>query len=383
MTENKVINKIQKKERHTGFELLRTISMVMIIMMHAIGHGGLGSSAEIGTVGYELYWFLFALGRVSVNCFVMLTGYYMVSSKIRFSRLFKIDCQVIFYSVLTYFIAYAFNYVSLSPMELIKVFTPITSDGYWFATAYFLLYLCIPLLNKVINNIDQKTHFGILIVMFIIFSVWPTVFYWSESSFVNGGYSYIWFIVLYFFAAYIRLYGINLKNKYCLLLYFGLAFVGSFARTAAVFIQNKIHATTLVDNVMDYKMPITLVMSVAFFLIFKNIEIKNNIFKKIILKVAPFSFGVYLLHDSDYIRKLVWDTVKVTRFNSVILSVLYMFAAIIVIALIGYAVDFLYQKLYLLLHINAVEKKIDLLTLKFKEKQFKFLNKESEFTTPK
>ncbi len=31
--------------RHAGFELLRIISMMMIVLMHGIGHGGLGTTA--------------------------------------------------------------------------------------------------------------------------------------------------------------------------------------------------------------------------------------------------------------------------------------------------------------------------------------------------
>ena len=29
--------------RHAGFELLRILSMMMIVLMHGIGHGGLGT----------------------------------------------------------------------------------------------------------------------------------------------------------------------------------------------------------------------------------------------------------------------------------------------------------------------------------------------------
>ena len=63
--------------RHAGFELLRILSMMMIVLMHGIGHGGLGTTAAPGTFPYFIYWLLFMLGRVSTNCFVMLTGYFM------------------------------------------------------------------------------------------------------------------------------------------------------------------------------------------------------------------------------------------------------------------------------------------------------------------
>ena len=78
--------------RHAGFELLRILSMMMIVLMHGIGHGGLGTTAAPGTFPYFIYWLLFMLGRVSTNCFVMLTGYFMWQSKTKASRLFCRFC---------------------------------------------------------------------------------------------------------------------------------------------------------------------------------------------------------------------------------------------------------------------------------------------------
>ena len=138
----------------------------------------------------------------------------MVTSSIKPSRLFRIACQVMFYSLLTFFIAWRAGYTELTPNTLLSAVTPITSEGYWFASAYFLLYLTIPLLNRAIRGItDRRSYSRILIIMLIVTSVWPTVFYWSDPMLVNGGYSYVWFIVLYFLAAYIRLYGLSVKRR--------------------------------------------------------------------------------------------------------------------------------------------------------------------------
>ncbi len=150
-------NCVRSSERHMGFELLRIISMLMIVFMHEIGHGGLGVSVEVGSLPYHVYWTVYALSRVSTNCFVMITGYYMVKSRMKLSRVFRIWCEVLFYSVLTYLIAIGLEGELLSFSELIKVVTPISSEEYWFATGYVMMYLCIPLLNSIIEGIaDEK-----------------------------------------------------------------------------------------------------------------------------------------------------------------------------------------------------------------------------------
>ena len=95
---------MEEQKRHSGFETMRILSMVMIVLMHGIGHGGLGSAAPQGSAAFWSYWLLFILARGSTNCFVMLSGYYLSERKgpVHVGRLFRIGAQVWFYSMLTF-----------------------------------------------------------------------------------------------------------------------------------------------------------------------------------------------------------------------------------------------------------------------------------------
>lgn len=53
---------MEEQKRHSGFETMRILSMVMIILMHGIGHGGLGSAAPQGSAAFWIYWLLFYSG---------------------------------------------------------------------------------------------------------------------------------------------------------------------------------------------------------------------------------------------------------------------------------------------------------------------------------
>lgn len=348
------------RSRHAGLDLLRIVSMVMIVLMHAIGHGGLGHTVSSISVYYHIYWTIYALCRVSTNCFVMLTGYYMVNSRIRASRVLRLWFEVLFYKLITFAIACKAGYAQLSLQGIIKLFTPISSGAYWFATGYVLLYLCVPLLNRAISTIkSQSEYLRILAVMLVLTSVLPTVFYWADPMYINGGYSFVWFVVLYFVAAYIRLYGIKLSTRALLLVYLLLAATVSTTRMLADHVQAKLGATTLVDNVMDYKMPITLLMSIAVFELFRRAELNGRSARKLIFALAPLSFGVYLLHDSDSIRALIWDTLDVTRFGEHPLSLLYMLAVTLVIVLVGWCVGAIYKLIRRILHLDACERLFD------------------------
>ena len=98
---------MEEQKRHSGFETMRILSMVMIVLMHGIGHGGLGSAVPQGSAAFWIYWLLFILARVSTNCFVMLSGYYLSERKgpVHVGRLFRIGAQVWFYSMLTFCVA--------------------------------------------------------------------------------------------------------------------------------------------------------------------------------------------------------------------------------------------------------------------------------------
>ena len=161
---------MEEQKRHSGFETMRILSMVMIVLMHGIGHGGLGSAAPQGTAAFWIYWLLFILARVSTNCFVMLSGYYLSERKgpVHAGRLIRIGAQVWFYSMLTFCVAVKAGAVPLSAVALLRALLPLTSNGYWFASAYFLLYLSVPVLNAVVQSLDRRQYKTLLLVALLL-----------------------------------------------------------------------------------------------------------------------------------------------------------------------------------------------------------------------
>ena len=235
---------MEEQKRHSGFETMRILSMVMIVLMHGIGHGGLGSAAPQGSAAFWIYWLLFILARVSTNCFVMLSGYYLSERKgaVRAGRLFRIGAQVWFYSTLTFCVAVRAGAVPLSAVKLLRALLPLTSNGYWFASAYFLLYLSVPVLNVVVQSLDRRQYKTLLLVALLLQSVWGTLFYWAtDVTFVNNGYSFIWFYILYFMAAYFRKYRVTVPSGLCLVAYLAASAAGLFNRMLTLRVENALH----------------------------------------------------------------------------------------------------------------------------------------------
>ena len=247
---------MEEQKRHSGFETMRILSMVMIVLMHGIGHGGLGSAAPQGSAAFWIYWLLFILARVSTNCFVMLSGYYLSERKgaVRAGRLFRIGAQVWFYSMLTFCVAVKAGAVPLSAISLLRALLPLTSNGYWFASAYFLMYLSVPVLNTVVQSLDRRQYKTLLLVALLLQSVWGTLFYWAtDVTFVNNGYSFIWFYTLYFMAAYFRKYRVTVPSGLCLLAYLAASAAGLFNRMLALRVENALHLNGFVNTVNGYQ----------------------------------------------------------------------------------------------------------------------------------
>ena len=304
---------MEEQKRHSGFETMRILSMVMIILMHGIGHGGLGSAAPQGSVAFWIYWLLFILARVSTNCFVMLSGYYLSERKgaVRAGRLFRIGAQVWFYSMLTFCVAVRAGAVPLSAVKLLRALLPLTSNGYWFASAYFLMYLSVPVLNAVVQSLDRRQYKTLLLVALLL----------AASA------------------------------------------AGLFNRMLALRVENALHLNGFVNTVNGYQALDTVIASAALFLLFQNIRIRSDYWRRWVFRLAPLSFGVYLLHDSDFTRALLWQWVDLPRFGGALLpSLAYLTGVMLLVAAAGYAVDAVYQRLYRLLHLPALETKLDALT---------------------
>ena len=138
------------KTKDSNLELLRIISMLLIIAHHLAVHTPF--IFENIHIKYVVY-FLSLGGKIGVNSFVLLTGYLLVDKKLKIKNLFKIWIDVFFYSmtILGFFYFYDKSYI-----YKIKFFIfPITYYLYWFITIYFVMYIILYFFNTQLYNIDR------------------------------------------------------------------------------------------------------------------------------------------------------------------------------------------------------------------------------------
>ena len=87
-------------KRNANMDLLRIISMIMVTMLHALTKSDLlpFMGSEV-TVNGWIAWIFEALSVAAVNIFMLISGYFLISSKFKVGRLVEIVLQTAFYTV--------------------------------------------------------------------------------------------------------------------------------------------------------------------------------------------------------------------------------------------------------------------------------------------
>ena len=156
--------------RNTSIELLRIISMIMIMFHHFAYHGNFEWNFNEVTLPHLWYDFILMGGKVGVDIFVLISGYFLIENTEKLfqpKKLLKFWGQVVFYSIMTYLLSVMLRLNAFEIKQLIKVCLPITYPGWWFASTYFMLYLIHPFLNKLLHGLS-KTEYQYLILMMVL-----------------------------------------------------------------------------------------------------------------------------------------------------------------------------------------------------------------------
>ena len=353
------------KKRQANFEVLRVAAMAMIVAMHFMNRGNILKPLTEDTSAVNCAaWAIEAFCIVAANCYVLIAGYFMVTAEWKAKKVWTLLLQILFYSLLIPLLCMIFNIGTVrewSVYEWITAVLPLQMDHYWFATAYMLVFVLSPVLAagvKQLSGKQLKTVIGVLLIYFCLFKTIVPLNLATDRF----GYDFPWFICMFLIAAYIRLYGdqgqgirigkISLfRNKkssgisYVLLSV--LIFLFSLGLGA---VNRRVHVLDHYMNmVYSYNHILVLLSSLALFYVFLYWKPKEGKFVRSLTKIAPYTFGVYLLHENVAVRNLWTGWFGVEKVESSFLFIPLMAVAIAVVMAVGMTVDFIRKKLFSLI----------------------------------
>lgn len=184
MTGEKIVVR-KNSERNYGIDMLRLVSMFMVVILHVLGRGGVLEATTRYSANYGLAWFLEIACYCAVNCYALISGYVGVCSKHKWSSLVYLWLQVEFYMIIFTAMFSIFQPGSIGIAELLKMVFPVVFYQYWYFTAYFCMFFFIPVLNLIVQTLEKKTLIFITGSIFLLFSVAQTLRY--AEIFGTGG----------------------------------------------------------------------------------------------------------------------------------------------------------------------------------------------------
>lgn len=190
--------------RNSNIELFRIITMLVIIAHHYVVNSGIAdilfSNSSMGVK--NIFYLIFGCGgKTGINCFVLITGYFMCKSKITLRKFLKLFCEAEFYSFVIFMIFWITGYEPFSIKMFIKNMIPFLDISTGFMACFLLFYLLIPFLNILIKHMKKREHEMLLALCLFIYTFLPSL----AKAYVVFNYI-TWFVVLYILISYIRYY---------------------------------------------------------------------------------------------------------------------------------------------------------------------------------
>lgn len=301
-----------KAQRQINLEILRILCMLFIVVGHIGGRSGIESFSSFATIAPH-----------AVNCFVLISGYFLINARFKSERILRTFIETVFYTctitVALYFVGKANVY------DIAKSIMPIapTKFAYWFVTKYLAVLLLSPFISKLCCSISKKQYQILLISLLLISSKLIIVFPFGELF--GNGFSLLWMITVFITGGYLRLHTPQFKYwgtaTLCLLILYNIC---------NIYGQGKI--------CLGYNSLITYTLAICTFMWFCKLSIPNTgILAKTTIFIAPHVFAAYLIHEQGLMRTYIVDILH--NFSGHMPDMLYLYIFGIAVILISAIID--------------------------------------------
>ena len=185
-----------KSLRQSNIELLRIISMLGIISLHYFNSdfGGVGTTLSFPGVRWIFAYAIISLSIPLVNCFVLITGYFMGNKReLSIGKVCELLLITAFYGSASYLIACLKGLTVFSIKGLVCAIIPFFEGKRWFVETYLILLLVAPFINIIISECERRALTILLFIQILLFSIWYSIGY--SAPVLDDGYGITNFIV--------------------------------------------------------------------------------------------------------------------------------------------------------------------------------------------
>lgn len=286
----------RKLARNSNLELLRILAMFMIVFIHA--------NMYLFQIVYGKSAFFYngmvnGICNIGVACFMLISGYF--GMKPDFGKFIRMECMMI-----TYSLAETILLCVLTPEQmqgaalleqLVKSFFPFITRKHWFYSCYVCLLFLSGYIQKFIDHLKKEEFQRLLLLLLLLFSVLPTLFYFELIP--DNGKGLVHMIMVYMIGRYIRMYqDVKLPAK-AGIFFMILWAVNGLSHEIPIEIGGIYHHLCKDNSITN------LAMAVILFYLFKGFSFQSSA----INRAAGNVFAVFALNDVliVVVMKLLFD----------------------------------------------------------------------------
>ena len=147
----------------------------MIVAHHYVVNSGLtGQDSPMAlnpNSSNTIFLYLFGLwGKTGINCFLMITGYFMCKSSISVRKFVKLILWIYLYKVIIYGVFLATGHDTISLKRLIQVIMPVWGFNTNFTSCFIGFWLTIPFWNILVKTMTKRQHEVLLCLLLSMYT---------------------------------------------------------------------------------------------------------------------------------------------------------------------------------------------------------------------
>ena len=295
-----------KLNRASNLELLRIVAMLMIIALHQNGSANALASLEPHTANFYIANIVEAICICSVNCFVLVSGYFMIDrNEAPVKKCVHLLIDVAFWGLIGCGCSFVLWGEFSGINDIVIAVIPYIKGYRWFVRDYIILMLLAPFLNLGLTQLSKRNYQILVVVLLLVFSIWPSFF--PNPPIDDYGFSCVHFIQIYAIAGYIKRFGAQSFRP-------AVYLCGYLVSVALIFLSALVGS----GYAYAYNYLFVITASVSLFLFFRSLSIQSGI----VNKLASGAFDVFVIHTTSFFADLVYVRlfhVDTTLFGSSVL----------------------------------------------------------------
>ena len=276
--------------RNSNVELLRILCMLMVVILHFNNHGantGIINMPSQLTPALSWGFLVESFCIVAVNCFLLISGFFGISLKLRSVVKFYLQC--FFIGLFAYLLYVWLSPATISSEAIFERLLAFTHNGWWFVVSYVGLMLVSPILNRAVDGLSQKQMLSTLglYAIVIIYLGW-----YQQVEPTHNGCSLINFIFIYLIGRYIGKFvqPIDIQRYR----WFWLLGYTLIALTIFALVMLRYHCGWEIRYLFDYNHPLVIMAAVMLLLFVLSFTFRS----RAINWIATSVFSAYLLQES-------------------------------------------------------------------------------------